>query len=520
MLNHLFYLYLKRLFYFYLPYYMKQFLAVCFALLLSIFSLPTFAQTDQSVTNLGDVVIRFCNNLEENPDAEPTKTLLLDTDAEVPTEICVLINNAGPTDIEAKLNFVDGTITSDASQKKACQPEWVKDNFWQYVDYDSEKIINVPAGTVSKATADITFPWWYAGISYWCVTLQIEGQNESWAEDSMFKIVSRRANFVDVVVDGAIELDMNIVEQTNRALDNLGTNPSLVVYNTPGTNEYTTSLSIKNNWNVAQEVDITPVVSAWFLGAKSWKYIQEKVIVWDNIETLDIFTWKEESTHNGTSMKKRVFPGQEVSFEFDLWWAIPLREGVLDIETIIQTTPVFDFESENITQDMRKTTTQTLQTQFFIMPWKLIIAVLILLVILWILLSRKKPNDSTSSTMETQVKPTPPKTYVTKSSDVSKKKKTIIKKPTSKKKTIATKVKANKDSLTKIEWIWPKIKSVLEKNGIVTYTDLASTKIGDLRKILAENNLSQHNPKHWKKQATLAKNGKRDKLKEFQSSLK
>jgi hypothetical protein len=85
----------------------------------------------------------------------------------------------------------------------------------------------------------------------------------------MFKIVSRRANFVDVVVDGEIQLDMEILEQKNRALDNIGNNSSLVVYKTPGSSEYTTALSIKNNGNVAQEVDITPLVSTRFQGIKA-----------------------------------------------------------------------------------------------------------------------------------------------------------------------------------------------------------------------------------------------------------
>jgi hypothetical protein len=48
---------------------------------------------------------------------------------------------------------------------------------------------------------------------------------------------------------------------------------------------------------------------------------------------------------------------------------------------------------------------------------------------------------------------------------------------------------------------------------------LASAKIWDLRKILADNKLSQHDPKHWKKQATLAKNEKWDELKKFQDSI-
>jgi len=45
----------------------------------------------------------------------------------------MLIQNDGPTDTTISLNFVDGTITADGDQKKACEPESSKSNFGQYV---------------------------------------------------------------------------------------------------------------------------------------------------------------------------------------------------------------------------------------------------------------------------------------------------------------------------------------------------------------------------------------------------
>jgi len=75
------------------------------------------------------------------------------------------------------------------------------------------------------------------------------------------------------------------------------------------------------------------------------------------------------------------------------------------------------------------------------------------------------------------------------------------------------------DDLTKIEGIGPKIASVFADNGVKTFDDLSASKVGDLRTILADNGLSQHDPKTWKKQATLAKNGKWDELKTLQDEL-
>ena len=75
------------------------------------------------------------------------------------------------------------------------------------------------------------------------------------------------------------------------------------------------------------------------------------------------------------------------------------------------------------------------------------------------------------------------------------------------------------DDLTKIEGIGPKIAEVMANNWVASYADLSASKVGDLRTILADNGLSQHDPKTWKKQATLAKNGKRDELKKLQDEL-
>lgn len=75
------------------------------------------------------------------------------------------------------------------------------------------------------------------------------------------------------------------------------------------------------------------------------------------------------------------------------------------------------------------------------------------------------------------------------------------------------------DDLTKIEGIGPKIAEVFAANGVKTFEDLSGSKVGDLRTILADNGLSQHEPKSWSKQATLAKHGKWDELKALQDEL-
>jgi len=116
----------------------RSLLGLVWAIGLFSFPVTTLAQgTDQSVSNLWDVVVRFCN---ENGQWEPgkMKDLFFEADTNTPYDLCMYVNNNGPTDVDVILNFVDGTITADDSQNKACQPEGTKTNFGQHVDYISE----------------------------------------------------------------------------------------------------------------------------------------------------------------------------------------------------------------------------------------------------------------------------------------------------------------------------------------------------------------------------------------------
>lgn len=170
---------------------------ISFSFLLFILVLfgSAYAQV-QRTTNLGDVVLRFCN------DPAVTwwvKSLVLDTEPEKQSDVCMLISNGGPTKTKISLNFVDGTITADEDQKKACEPENTKTNFGQYVtDYPTS--IEIAAGETVKVWAKVTFPAWYAGTAYGCATFQVidDGSGSATKKpDQMFTILTRRASFLD-----------------------------------------------------------------------------------------------------------------------------------------------------------------------------------------------------------------------------------------------------------------------------------------------------------------------------------
>ena len=100
---------------------------------------------------------------------------------------------------------------------------------------------------------------------------------------------------------------------------------------------------------------------------------------------------------------------------------------------------------------------------------------------------------------------------------VEKKKVSTVAKNKTQEKTVTI----DKDDLTKIEWVWPKIAQLLHSAWILTFADLSSTKVWDLRDILSKawSHFAMHDPKTRKKQSTLAKNGKRDELKKLQDEL-
>ncbi len=88
----------------------------------------------------------------------------------------------------------------------------------------------------------------------------------------------------------------------------------------------------------------------------------------------------------------------------------------------------------------------------------------------------------------------------------------------------AKKAKADpgKDDLRKIEGIGPKIASLLNDAGMLTFADVAAADAGKIKEILvaAGSRYGFHDPTTWPKQAQFAAEGKWDELKAWQDELK
>lgn len=84
-----------------------------------------------------------------------------------------------------------------------------------------------------------------------------------------------------------------------------------------------------------------------------------------------------------------------------------------------------------------------------------------------------------------------------------------------------TLVEFPKDDLKIVEGIGPKIEKIFHESNIFTFADLAATATEDIKKILekAGSRYVMHDPTTWPKQAKLAKDGRWDELKKWQSEL-
>jgi hypothetical protein len=327
----------------------------CIALLALLSVLPIYAQQDPNVSNLGDLLIRFCN--DETAALEWwTKELQMTATPETEEEICIYIVNGGPTEVEVELGFVDGTITNDAEQKKACQPESSMSQFWQYVVASQTGFV-IPARTTIETTATVTFPQDTAGMVYGCATLKILGNPQT---DGAIQVVSRRANFIDVSVKGVLRSSLQVVNQplpVGRVVHNK--DPRFYILSNPTTDELFWKIVLRNDGNVAQYVSLQPS------------------------------TKRRGKTTNYETISKRILPQQESEFLIPLTDK-PWRDGALEISASITSNAVLEEGTDLDEQDIDLSEKQELiTTKTLFIPWVILFTVLWIL-LLWLIISGTK----------------------------------------------------------------------------------------------------------------------------------
>jgi hypothetical protein len=222
-----------------------------FFILYAIVLTLSWVYAQERISDIWDITLRFCN---DESISWGTKSLVLEAQTEKEQDICILLNNNWPTDITIDLNFVDWTITADGDQKKACEPENKTDNFGQYITIENNRF-TVKANETIKTYANAMFPAGYAGTAYGCVTFQRVKETESEKNDQMFAIVARRANFIDIHVDGDVVLDIQAIVDNNESIPrHNNTQDTIKLYSDLINKDIKSSIILYNSWNIAAKV--------------------------------------------------------------------------------------------------------------------------------------------------------------------------------------------------------------------------------------------------------------------------
>lgn len=347
----------------------KLFLLVLFCLL----PLLGLAQNNQDSqkpqwwnkeSNLWDLTLRFCN---DKTTVWWTKALQMTAKPWEEKEVCILLNNDWPTPLKIWLNFVDGSSTSDADAKKACQPEDTKTYFGQYISAEDTWFLINPKQTI-QTIVKAKFPDWYAGMAYWCTTFQV--LDNSPENTGMFKVVSRRANFVDIYVDGKINVWLELTWENNSSISNISNNKNLIIYD-----------NIVKKW-IVSKINIYNSGNVWITGEikASYKYMR-------------IFNWTLSKNSSGEidSQKFRIMPKLTMPYEFDtpsleinipwirstkinymkyIWWPISIKYD------INYNPEIFWPDTQSVIKDYNLIA----ESSAFILPRRIMLIILIILI--------------------------------------------------------------------------------------------------------------------------------------------
>jgi hypothetical protein len=110
--------------------------------------------------------------------------------------------------MSVSLNLVDGAITNDALQNKACKDETSKEQVGQYAIFSGDQTTFVLSGqSVIETSVGLDIPDYYAGIYYGCVTAQITNDMNQTGSGSMFTIVNRLGYPFELLIDGELVTD-------------------------------------------------------------------------------------------------------------------------------------------------------------------------------------------------------------------------------------------------------------------------------------------------------------------------
>lgn len=210
---------------------------------------PVAKAQNNNDANIWNISVRFCNWEELTP------SLNLVADSWIEYDICIDFINPTNSDININYSFIDGTLTNDEYQNKACTIDQLT-NFGQFVTSENTYVI-VPAHDYIEQKASIKFPIWMSGLVNWCLVYSLVDDSEEDIEQeqwtSMFKIQLRKASFIDVIVGWDVKRELVSSWKISRSFDRKNSTLSI-------------SAPVFNKWNINEKAHIEWTVKniLWF----------------------------------------------------------------------------------------------------------------------------------------------------------------------------------------------------------------------------------------------------------------
>ena len=182
--------------------------------LMSLFLFSLLWICNAADSTIGNLSVKFCN------DETPQKELKIIAETEKNYDICMKFSNNLDKPITIKYGFVDGVLTDDVFQHKACTTDTMT-NFGQFVTQTNTKV-TIPANGSIEQNAMVNFPTWMAWSVNGCLVYTIvdeddEDKKEESTSGTAFDIVVRKAAFINAFVGWEISRDFELNGKIRRS---------------------------------------------------------------------------------------------------------------------------------------------------------------------------------------------------------------------------------------------------------------------------------------------------------------
>lgn len=147
------------------------------------------SQLAEKSKNIQDIDVSFCDKYWE-------KSVIYDVSLWKEHDICLNLFNGSNQDVIIKLLFVDGMLTNDQWQNKACGNNDDVDWFGQYVTW-YQSTISLKKDETKTNYAYLNLPNDFSGSNIeWCLVYSLLSDNSNWSGSVWFDIVVRKAKFI------------------------------------------------------------------------------------------------------------------------------------------------------------------------------------------------------------------------------------------------------------------------------------------------------------------------------------